>query len=318
MKDSFGRNVNYLRLSLTPRCNLRCVYCRPARDAAAPAAPLLGDAEVARVAAAAADLGVVKIRLTGGEPLLRPDFPALCARIREAARPRILAVTTNGILLGRHAAALGPAGVTRVNVSVDSADPARYRKITRGGDLGAAVAGLRALAAAGCPEIRINAVLIRDFNDDPASLAGLMALARECGADLRFIELMPAAGNGLPPDRRSPAARVLAMLKDLYGAEEIPGEEGTARLCRIPGQPGRAGVIAPVSRSFCASCGRVRVTADGRVLTCLFAPDGPSLRGLTREEMRGVIARAVAARPATLFPRGRDARGGGNMSETGG
>lgn len=297
MRDRFGREIDYLRISVTDLCNLRCAYCMPPegvrkrehRD-------ILSLEEIAETAQEAAALGVRKIRLTGGEPLVRRGLPALCRALRAIDGVEDLTLTTNGLLLPGMAAELKAAGVDRVNISLDTLDPEKYRTMTRGGRLEDALAGIRAAWEAGLTPLKLNAVLIGGFNDQ--EIPALAALTREAPVEVRFIELMPMTG-AFGPEAYLPCAAVLERLRDLEPAE---GDGGVARRYRLPGAAGTVGLISPLSCDFCGGCNRLRLTADGFLKPCLHSGKELSVRGLHGEALRGRIREAVLEKPARHGP----------------
>lgn len=293
MTDAYGRTISYLRLSVTERCELRCVYCMPegpcgARDDAA----LCSLDELTELAAACVGLGVKKIRLTGGEPLLRADLLPLIERLRALPGLEELALTTNGQRLAELAAPLRAAGLDRLNVSLDTLRPARYRALTRGGSLGRVLEGLEAAEAAGFRALRLNAVLLQGVNDD--ELAELAGLARTHPWSVRFIELMPIGPGAAMPEAFLPADAVLRRLPELVPLER----QGVARLYTAPGWAGTVGLIAPMSACFCAACSRIRITADGRLKPCLHSSEEFPLRGLRGDALKSAILAAVLRKPA--------------------
>jgi GTP 3',8-cyclase len=298
LRDGFGRIARDLRVSLTDRCNLRCVYCMP--EAGLPWLPgptLLTDDEVVRLVRIAVErLGVTGVRLTGGEPTLRPGLTGLVARLAEL-RPRPeLSLTTNGLSLRRFAAGLAGAGLDRINVSLDTLRPEVFRSITRRDRLDDVVDGLAAAASAGLAPVKVNAVLVRDVNDDEAP-----ELVRWClrhGYEPRFIEQMPLdAGHVWDAATMVTAAETLARLRGAFTLEPVGGRgSAPAELFTVDGGPGRVGVIASVTAPFCAACDRVRLTADGQVRACLFAREETDLRAAARAgESDGELARRWTA-----------------------
>jgi GTP 3',8-cyclase len=282
--DRFGRVHTDLRVSLTDRCNLRCTYCMPAEGLAwLPRAEVLTDDEVVRlVRIAIRRLGITKIRLTGGEPLLRRGLPGLVARLSGLDPTLDLSLTTNRIGLARSAAALREAGLRRVNVSLDTLRPERYAAITRRDRLTDVLEGLRAAGAAGLAPIKVNAVLVRDVNDD--EIADLAAFAVEHGYRMRFIESMPLdAQEAWDRDRMISAEEILNRLGERFELDPIGRQDNApAEEWRIVGTDAVIGVIASVTRAFCGSCDRVRLTADGQLRNCLFATEESNLRALLR------------------------------------
>ncbi len=311
MEDRYGRTIDYLRLSVTDRCGLRCRYCMP--EAAEGAGDVLTLGELAEIAAAAVDCGVRKIRLTGGEPLLRRDLLELCRRLRALDGLEELCLTTNGLRLAALAAPLRSAGVDRLNVSLDTLRPDRYAAMTRGGRLEAVLEGLAAAEAAGFRNLKLNAVLIGGFNDDEIeALAGLTA---EHPWEVRFIELMPM-GPCAGWDR-SRFLSCQAALDRLPGMEPLE-DRGVARRYRLPGAAGTVGLISPLSHDFCAQCRRLRVTADGRLKGCLHSDAEVSLRGLRGEALRAAIRAGAAEKPLRHHLTERKSDTHRNMNEIGG
>lgn len=306
-RDACGRTVEYLRLSVTDRCNCRCTYCMPAGGV-----PMLRHEDVCsfeelvRIARACCELGVSKVRLTGGEPLVRRGLPDLVRMLREVPGVEELALTTNATLLAPVAAELAAAGLDRVNVSLDSLRPDRYARITRGGRLADALDGVAAACEAGLAPVKINCVLMGGVNDD--EVAQIAGLAREHPIDVRFIELMPIGEAACWPRARFvPAEAVLEALPELEPAagrdaasdgDAAPARDGVAELFSVPGWAGRVGLIRPMSHRFCAGCTRIRVTADGRLKPCLHSADEVALRGLSGEELREALLAGIALKPA--------------------
>ncbi|TVR47851.1 MAG: GTP 3',8-cyclase MoaA [Puniceicoccaceae bacterium] len=302
--DNFQRQIDYLRISLTDVCNLRCVYCMPEKMAFRRPAELLSDAELFRLIPLFARLGFRKIRFTGGEPTLRDglvDMVRLAAGLPEIGQ---IGLTTNGLLLDQLARPLAEAGLTTVNVSIDSLDPKRFREITRWGNLRDVLAGLEAAEAAGL-RVKLNAVPTRGINDseDVIELARF-TLTRDW--QVRFIELMPFGNNaGFQTGHIVRESELRARLEAEYGKLELlhGGRlDGEARLYRLPGGRGSVGFISPVSSPFCAGCNRVRLTADGRLRLCLLRDDECDLRELLRggaddDRLEARIRAAIRGKP---------------------
>ncbi|MBQ6174126.1 MAG: GTP 3',8-cyclase MoaA [Clostridia bacterium] len=293
MIDRYGREITYLRLSVTDRCNLRCRYCMPPEGVEKkPHADMLTEDEMITAVEAAASLGVTKLRVTGGEPLIKRNIVSICRRAARVEGIREVCITTNGLLLPEMAEDLIEAGVSRVNFSLDTLDPDRYAAITRVGSLDRALAGLRTALTAGFRKVKLNAVLIGGFNDD--EIRPLAELTLRDDLDVRFIELMPMpGGEAFGQESYIPVTRVLEALPGLRPEES----DGVARLYRLPGAKGRVGLISPVSRHFCAACNRIRLTADGRIKPCLHSAEEVSLKGLGFAEMREAMARAIMDKP---------------------
>lgn len=342
--DSFGRRIDYLRISVTDRCNLRCVYCMPKegvpwRDPS----EILSFEEIERFAGAAVEEGISKIRLTGGEPLVRLGIVDHVARLRAITGIEAIAITTNGILLPRYADDLVKAGLTRVNISLDTFDPDVYAQITRGGKLEAALAGVDAAFEAGMHPVKINVVVVRSLQQDLLSFA---RMTFERPVHVRFIEFMPVGGESEPAaggvcssetsttqwtiEDHVPSDEVVARLNEEGAAAglgtlepvargDAPGGWGPATYYRFPGALGTVGVISPLSHHFCGECNRLRLTADGKLRTCLFSDDELDartvLRGGTDEDVRALIRLALASKPESHHSRIGTVR---RMSQIGG
>ena len=279
--DLYGRKHDYLRISVTDRCNLRCIYCMgPEGVKQIPHHQILTYEEILEVVKAGAALGISKIRLTGGEPLVRKGILFLVKEIAQVPGITCLAMTTNGILLPQFAAPLKEAGLQRVNISLDSLKPAVYRKITRCGELAQALAGIEAALEAGLNPVKINSVLMKRINH--REVPAFLKLALEKELHLRFIEYMPIGAQGLEHHKyylplsyvKEQAAR---MGLPLTPAEPPPGA-GPAETFSLPGGKGTIGLIHPISRHFCASCNRLRLTAEGYLKSCLYWQDERSVR----------------------------------------
>ena len=277
LQDKFGRRITDLRISITDRCNYKCVYCRTGNEGA-----LYGDlpfAEYLRMAQVLVAMGVTKIRLTGGEPLLRKgvvEFVRELAQIHPptgaSADPIDIALTTNGHLLAEMAQPLKDAGLTRVTVSMDAVDPDRFARITRvANGYDHVLAGIRAARRAGLWPLKVNCVLMRGFNEDQIIPFGMFA--REEGVTVRFIEFMPLEeGRTWSPDTVVTLDEILARMREYRPLVEIPrGRSETARRYRFEDGVGEIGIIAPVSHPFCGHCSRIRITSDGKIRTCLFS-----------------------------------------------
>lgn len=294
MLDRFGRSITYLRLSVTELCNLRCRYCMPEEGVCKKQhGDMLTEDEMIWAVQAAASLGVTKLRITGGEPLVKRNILSICARAAQVEGIRELCLTTNGTLLPELAKPLLEAGVSRVNLSLDTLDPDKYAYITRRGTLAQALAGLDAALAAGFQRVKLNTVLIGGFNDD--EIEALAGLTRQYPVDLRFIELMPMTQGEFGPQAYLPGSAVLARLPE---AEKVPQDGGVASLYRLPGALGNLGIISPLSMPFCAACDRIRVTADGQVKPCLHVSRELSLKGRDMQGMRETLRQAILEKPA--------------------
>jgi GTP 3',8-cyclase len=307
VRDGFGRTIDYLRISLTDRCNLRCVYCMPTHGLTfEPTSSLLSAAEIEIVARAAADLGFRKIRLTGGEPTLRADLLEIVAALAAISSLEDLSMTTNGIRLAELAPSLKAAGLRRVNVHIDTLSETTLPRIMRWGKRSDLWAGLLAADDARLTPIKINVVVVRGLNDDEVVDMARLSLDREW--TVRFIELMPL-GSGeeaqVAVDRFVPNSEVAMRIADELGplvpvANSDPSDE--ARNFQVAGAPGRVGFISPVSAPYCGTCNRMRLTAEGKLHLCLLHDDEIDLRWAVRQGGRdGVereLRRAIAAKPS--------------------
>ena len=331
-RDDFGRAINYLRISVTDRCNLRCVYCMPAggiqktsHDA------ILRYEELALVIRAAAELGIRKVRLTGGEPLVRLGLVDFVAQIARTPGIDDLSMTTNGTLLARHAAGLAAAGLQRVNISLDTLQPDRFRQITRLGSLEDVLDGVKAAKAAGLVPIKFNTVVVRGLNDD--EVVDLARRTRADGWHVRFIELMPIGANsGWASDGIVPVTEMKHRIEEALGPLQPvhgPVGNGPARYYLLPGATGTSivagtiGFIGAQTEHFCPTCNRLRLTADGRLRPCLLSDaeidlHGPLRAGADLETVKAILAQAIRSKPArhhlhdALPPQAR------SMSEIGG
>ncbi|MBP5652133.1 MAG: radical SAM protein [Lachnospiraceae bacterium] len=356
MLDRFGRKITYLRMSVTEQCNLRCLYCMPAntdrtKDSGGytsadceggqcvgigTADGMLTPDEMIMAVRAAASLGINKVRITGGEPLIRHDIVSICEHTAAVSGIDEVCITTNGLMLAKYAKELAAAGVKHVNISLDTLDAKKYEYITGrcscsyndrissadsvdAAGLGKAggcpekasgpervLAGLEAALAAGFEKVKINTVLIGGFNDDETEeLAGLTL---RYPVDVRFIELMPMTGGVFGPEAYIGADEVLKRLNGLQKA----ADDGVARMYRLPGAKGGIGLISPVSAHFCAECSRLRLTADGRLKPCLHSKEEYSIKGLDEAGMRARMEEAILAKPEMRPKLSYD-----NMSEAG-
>jgi cyclic pyranopterin phosphate synthase len=306
--DRFGRRINYVRLSVTDRCDLRCVYCMSEKMTFLPRSQLLTLEEMARLARCFGELGVTKLRVTGGEPLVRPNVVWLFERLGELAGIRDLTLTTNGTQLGRYARALKDAGVTRINISLDTLDPDRFRKITRVGRIEKTLSGLDAALRVGFRGIKLNTVVLKHRNHD--EVADLVRFAIDRGIDISFIEEMPLGVIG-DHDRAEAYYSSDEIRRDLRAHFDLlptlDGTGGPSKYFRVAGQETRVGFISPHSHNFCGDCNRVRVTAEGRLLLCLGQEHSMDLRRALRanptddERVKQAIVAAM-----DIKPRGHD------------
>ncbi|ALS26871.1 GTP 3',8-cyclase MoaA [Paenibacillus cisolokensis] len=302
LRDRFGRVHDYLRISVTDRCNLRCMYCMPEEGMAfADSAELLTYDEIAEVVSVAAELGIRKLRITGGEPLVRPGLDGLIRRLASIPGIRDIALTTNGLLLGRAAASLKAAGLNRVNISLDTLDPARFRLIARNGELKRVLESIEAAADAGLTPIKLNCVLLRGINED--EIPAFLRLAYERPLHIRFIEYMPIGHDDENwKNHYLPLGRVLEVA-EAEGYRLFPIRERTAsgpsEDYGLEGGAGSLGLIHPVSDQFCRRCNRLRLTADGHLKPCLYWVDELNVRPAIgdREALKAVFGRAVDIKP---------------------
>lgn len=319
--DGHKRKIDYLRLSVTDRCNLRCIYCMPAKGVEwKPAADILTYEEIELFARAAIGTGMSKIRLTGGEPLVRKGIVGLVESLASIDGLKGMAVTTNGLLLPRYAKDLVAAGLKRVNVSIDSLDPDTYKKLTRGGNLSDALAGVEAALEAGLAPVKINAVVVRSLNQD---LEAFARLTFDKPVDVRFIEYMPVGTcNAWSESDYVSCEEIKEQLGKMGALEPVtsPRGWGPAHYFRFEGAQGNLGFITPQSSHFCKTCNRLRLTADGRLRTCLFSDDEVDVRaviraGATEEDLTRLILDTLAAKPEK---RPQEEEKGRSMSQIGG
>jgi GTP 3',8-cyclase len=302
--DRFGRNIHYLRISLTDHCNLRCIYCMPEDMAFRPSAEMMQDDEILLLTHLFADLGFDKIRLTGGEPTVRANIAEIVRSI--AATPGInsLSLTTNGVLLSKLAGPLADAGLQRVNISLDTLDPVKFKRMTRWGKLEDVWKGILAAEQAGLTPLKLNAVVVRGYNEEDTQ--DLARLTLDHPWQVRFIEMMPFAGaTDLQVGQRVAEAEIRAKIEQVLGPlETVNGGklDGEARLFHVSGAQGDIGFISSVTVPFCASCARARLTADGVLRTCLLREHEinllkPLRAGATQEDLRNMLLDAIWQKP---------------------
>jgi len=283
LHDKFGREITDLRISITDRCNFRCVYCRSADpENYREHDQILSWEELERLGRIFVEMGIQKVRITGGEPLVREGVEGYIRKLHEL-EVQDLSMTTNGHLLAERIPALLEAGLHRINISLDSLDPIKFEKITRTRTYSSVMRGIDAVQASPLAPAKINAVLVRGFNED--EVEAFAAFARERGVIMRFIEFMPLdADRHWSRELMVPAAEVYQRIHAQWPLEQIPhAKSETARKYRFAdGAPGEIGLIAPVTQPFCGHCSRIRLTADGKVRTCLFSKDDHDLRALLR------------------------------------
>ncbi len=308
--DSYGRILNYLRISVTDQCNLRCVYCLPPETVPSlPRQDLLTAPEIERIARMAISLGMTKIRITGGEPLVRPDIENLLSRLGALPGIHDYALSTNGILLAEKAHAIHEAGIQRVNIGLDTLHPERFKEMTRRDEYRRAIEGLNAIQGIPFRKIKINMVVVRNFND--GEIPDFVRLTLEDPLTVRFIELMPI-GQTRFWDRSKvlPFEEIKAKVEQLGPLEPIsePGAipAGPEKRYRIHGAKGEIGFITPVSDEFCAACNRLRLTPDGKLRGCLLSAGevdlkGPLRKGITDEQLRPLFLQTAHWKPEKHF-----------------
>jgi len=326
MKDQFGRRVEYLRISVTDKCNLRCVYCMPQEGLPwLPRADLLTYEEIAQVVRTMADMGLRRVRITGGEPLIRKDLPELVGMLSAVPAIEDLSLSTNAVLLEAQAEALRDAGINRINVSLDSLRADRAEAIARRpGCFAAIMKGMDAAERVGFHPIKVNVVLIRGQNDD--EIEDFAAITRERPWHVRFIELMPTGANlELSANQYYSCQDALARLRQVDRLEPADGPvgNGPATYYRFPGAPGTVGVITPMSHTYCDRCNRMRLTADGHLRPCLFGDLQTNLRDPLRAgaDLVPLIEETLRVKPERHYLIQGSASGSGGLvalSQTGG
>jgi cyclic pyranopterin phosphate synthase len=306
MRDKFNREINYLRVSITDRCNLHCNYCRPKEGIS-----LIGHddilryEEILRIVTIAVKMGLIKVRVTGGEPLVRKGFVDFLASLKKIDGLQDISLTTNGIFLEEFAARIFSTGVQRINVSLDSLDPAKYSYITSGGNLSSVLRGIAKAQEIGFSPIKINTVAIKNFNDD--EVFAFAQLAKDKPFQIRFIELMPI---GHPQHNYSadflPTEQLMKKISSRYELTPVNGKrnksDGPAKIYKIKGGRGEIGFINPVSNHFCSTCNRLRLTADGKLRVCLLNDEEIDLKKALREncsdkDLEKLIHQAILLKP---------------------
>lgn len=282
LKDQHNRIHNYLRISLTEKCNLRCAYCMPAEGIALlPSAKIMQADEVFKIAQTFVDMGVTKIRLTGGEPLVRKDFAEIVARL--ATLPVELALSTNGVLVHKHIDLFKQIGLSKINLSIDSLQAEKFAQITRRNEFKTVIENLELLLQNNF-SVKINVVLMKGFNDD--EIIDFINLTKTRNIAVRFIEFMPFEGNDWDANKMVSLSEILQRAEQVFGSELIPlknHENDTAKNFKIAGYAGSWGVISTVTSPFCAGCNRMRLTADGKMKNCLFSNNEMDLLGALRQ-----------------------------------
>lgn len=295
MTDNYGRKIEYLRISVTDACNLRCGYCMPKSVQECNCAKNLRADELLEIATAAAQLGVRKLRITGGEPLVRRDIVELTRALASIDGIEDISMTTNATLLAPIAKELFDAGIHRINISLDTLSPERYRRMTNGGSLSDATEGIKAALKVGMSPVKLNCVLIGGVNSDETE--SLARLTQKYPVDVRFIELMPIGDTaGFGAKAYLPVSYVTDVLPELEPVE-ARSPSSVAREFTLPDALGRVGLISPLSNHFCASCNRLRLTADGCIKPCLHSAEEISVRGLHGDELKAAILTATEHKP---------------------
>jgi cyclic pyranopterin phosphate synthase len=304
--DTYGRKIDYLRISITDHCNLKCYYCTPFSGRShLERSEILTYEELLNVTRAAATAGITKIRITGGEPLVRNGVIEFCRMLSEIDSLKSLALTTNGIYLEEMAEPLFNAGVRRINISLDTLRPERFKKITGYNWLPRVLAGIKRAEQIGMHPIKINTVVMRGINDD--EIEDLARLTLDKPYHVRFIELMPtnSSAYGDYESLYIPVEEIMKKISQIDRVQIEPATEsyGPARLCKLPGAVGKVGFIAPISWHFCGSCNRLRLTADGKIKTCLFSREEidikiPLRTGATQNDIINIFRQAVTEKPS--------------------
>ena len=306
MLDNYDRDINYLRVSITDRCNLRCTYCRPKEGISLKGHDdILRYEDILRVVAQAVKMGLIKVRLTGGEPLVRRGFVEFAAALQKIQGLQDTSLTTNGILLDRFADEIFQAGITRINISLDSLNKEKYFQITGGGNIDDALRGIAAAEKAGFHPIKINAVVINGFNDD--EVLDFVKLAEKKPFQIRFIEIMPISAVNVNHPREFLATRhLINLIGRHFQLDAIGGKrnksDGPAKIFKLKGGQGEIGFINPVSDHFCATCNRLRLTADGKLRACLLKDEEIDLkealvRHCSDDELASLIRQAILLKP---------------------
>ncbi|HON58759.1 MAG TPA: GTP 3',8-cyclase MoaA [Smithella sp.] len=306
MLDKYNREINYLRVSITDRCNLRCVYCRPKEGISLQGHDdILRYEEILRVVAVAVKMGLVKVRVTGGEPLVRRGCVEFLAALKKINGLRDVSLTTNGILLEDFAPSIYAAGISRINVSLDSLNPDKYSRITNGGSLQAVLRGIARAEEVGFAPIKINTVAIRGFNEDEVLDFAQLAIRKPY--QVRFIELMPIGQHQLTGGHDYiPGRELIEKISRHYALEKIPGKkdraDGPAKIFRIRKGQGEIGFINPVSDHFCSTCNRLRLTSDGKLRVCLLSEKEIDLKKALRDhlsdaELERLLVEAIFSKP---------------------
>lgn len=315
MQDSYSRNITYLRLSVTDLCNLRCRYCMPEDGVCKKShSHILTEDEMIQAVEVAAELGINKLRITGGDPLVKPNIVRICERAGSIDGIDKLCLTTNGILLPRLGRDLLAAGVQNINISLDTLDPDKYRYITRIGNLNQAISGINTALELGFNKVKINVVLIGGFND--SEIEDFAQLTMTYPIDVRFIELMPFVKNEEASfGHYISGANVLERLPQAVPVQAT----GVATEFKLPGAKGNIGIIESISNKFCSDCNRIRLTADGKLKPCLHSGQEISIKDLSKDDMREAMKTAILSKPKChTLNSDTFSNSGRNMNEIGG
>lgn len=324
LSDSFQRPINYLRISVTDRCNLRCIYCMPhCGIPLLPHSQILSYEEIYNIASIAAELGISKIRLTGGEPLVRSEITGLVKMLAGIKGIEDLSLTTNAVLLEKYAVALKEAGLRRVNISLDTLNEDKFKTITRQGELKDTLSGIEAAYRAGLNPVKINVVVMRGVNDN--EIIDFANTTIEQNWHVRFIELMPFQSNQTASKWFMPRTEIEQRIREIGELEPHLDSTGNgpAKYFRFPGAQGTIGFISSVTEHICISCNRLRLTADGRLRPCLLSDKeidlrGPLQQGASQDELKELIKKAVASKPQGHQLENGDIPEKRNMAQIGG
>ncbi|MBN1473487.1 MAG: GTP 3',8-cyclase MoaA [Syntrophaceae bacterium] len=310
MLDKFEREINYLRVSITDRCNLHCTYCRPKEGISLQGHDdILRYEEIIRIVSVAVNMGLIKVRVTGGEPLVRKGFIDFISSLKNIKGLRDISLTTNGILLEEFAQSIFDAGIHRINISLDSLNEEKYAKVTGGGDLQAVLRGIKKAEEIGFAPIKINTVVINGFSDD--EILDFAKIAFEKPFQVRFIELMPfGQAHTFHTENYLPIDQVMKKIMSRYKLEKVEEKktkaDGPAKIFKIRGGAGEVGFISPLSGHFCATCNRLRLTADGKLRSCLLRDDEFDLKKMLRQNCSDADLKKFIREVISLKPKGHD------------
>lgn len=297
MKDNFNRRISYLRVSVTDLCNLRCDYCMPCQGIKKKQPKdILSQEEILKIIRSSVDMGINKVRITGGEPLIKPGIIDLCSKIVNTKGIENVGITTNGILLKSYVKDLKSIGINQINISLDTFDKDKYKKLTRGGNLKEVLEGIDEALSLGFQKVKINVVLMAGINDD--EIDDFIKFSHEKGMEIRFIELMPIGeGRQIYNERYICSEIVIKKHPELIPLER---RDGVAKIYQIPKSKGTIGLINPISCSFCSECNRLRLTADGKVKPCLHSSQEFNVKDLSDEELKKAFIEAILNKPENM------------------